>query len=175
MIDEWRPVRGYNGRYEVSFYGQVRRLNKKGVRMLTSYEKKHRRGSRYLVVKLSGETDSKEVKLSRVVYEAFGGPVPNGCSIVHKDGSFQNNEFGNLTLLTKEELGLKTGHTARQKAVLKGTAALVPIEAYRSAREAAKNNYMSYQTVIDRCNGKVKSLTAPDGCVYMWDEDYQYA
>ena len=36
-------------------------------------------------------------------------------------------------------------------------------------REAARRNYMSYQTVIDRCNGKVKKSVAPDGYDYIWD------
>lgn len=36
--------------------------------------------------------------------------------------------------------------------------------------EAAKENYMSYQTVTERCNGRVESRIAPDGYVYCWDE-----
>ena len=30
---------------------------------------------------------------------------------------------------------------------------------------------MSYQAVIDRCNGKVKSAFAPDGFAYAWEDD----
>ena len=29
---------------------------------------------------------------------------------------------------------------------------------------------MSYQTVMDRCNGKVKGAFAPDGYAYAWDD-----
>ncbi len=29
---------------------------------------------------------------------------------------------------------------------------------------------MSYQTIIDRCNGKCKSAYAPDGYAYAWDD-----
>ena len=29
---------------------------------------------------------------------------------------------------------------------------------------------MSYQTVIDRCNGKCKSAFAPDGYAYAWED-----
>ena len=29
---------------------------------------------------------------------------------------------------------------------------------------------MSYQTIIDRCNGKVKSAFAPDGFAYAWED-----
>lgn len=37
---------------------------------------------------------------------------------------------------------------------------------YKSAREAARQNYMSYQTILDRINGKVKGIYAPDGYAY---------
>lgn len=44
------------------------------------------------------------------------------------------------------------------------------VEVYSSAREAARKNYMSYQTIIDRCNRKCKSTFAPDGYAYAWDD-----
>jgi hypothetical protein len=48
------------------------------------------------------------------------------------------------------------------------------IEFYPSARQAAKMNHMSYQTVMDRCNGNVKKEIAPYGYFYVWDEDFNY-
>lgn len=169
---EWRPIAGYDGKYEASFYGLIRRVyQSKPPRLLTGYDKKTTHGSNYVAVKLSNETGSKEFKVSKIIYETFGGPVPSGYSLAHKDGYHKDNSFNNLVLLSKEELGKKTGHMARRKAVVKCTPDLVPIDVYRSAREAARCNFMSYQTVIDRCNGKVKSLCAPDGYVYLWDED----
>lgn len=30
---------------------------------------------------------------------------------------------------------------------------------------------MSYQTIIDRCNGRCRSAFAPDGFAYAWDDD----
>ena len=46
---------------------------------------------------------------------------------------------------------------------------LLPPE-IRSAREAAKANHMSYQTVLDRCNGKVKNPYALDGFTYRFED-----
>lgn len=170
-ICDWKPIPGYEGKYEASYVGNVRRLYKnRKPALMTAYEKKHRKGSRYLVVKLTNEGKSKEIKLSKAIYEAYKGKVPDGCGLSHVDGDFENNELKNLIVLTKEELGVMTGHKSKSKAVLKCSASLIPIETYRSAREAAKNNGMSYQTVIDRCNGKTKSIIAPDGYVYKWDE-----
>ena len=39
-----------------------------------------------------------------------------------------------------------------------------------SARAAAKANHMSYQTVLDRCHGKVKKPFALDGYTYQFDK-----
>ena len=46
------------------------------------------------------------------------------------------------------------------------------MEIYPSAREAAKKNHMSYQTVMDYCNGKRKGAFAPDGYAYAWEESH---
>ena len=43
------------------------------------------------------------------------------------------------------------------------------VDFYRSVREAGRKNFMSYQTILDRIGGKVKSLYAPDGSVYCKD------
>ena len=44
------------------------------------------------------------------------------------------------------------------------------VDVYSSARKAARENYMSYQTIMDRCNGKCKSAFAPDGYAYAWED-----
>ena len=63
-----------------------------------------------------------------------------------------------------------TGAKSRRRPVAKLDAGGEVVEVYPSAREAARRNYMSYQTVIDRCNGKVKGAFAPDGYAYAWDD-----
>ncbi len=177
VIVEWKPIAGTDGKYEVSYLGEVRRTYKnRPPRMMTAYEKGHRTGSSYLVVKLTTDGKSKETKVSKLVYEAYKGKIPKECSVVHNDGDHTNNELENLVILTRQELGRRTGYKSNNRQVLKLTENLRPVEKYRSAREAARNNGMSYQTVIDRCNGKVKSFLAPDGYVYRWfDELYHYA
>lgn len=74
----------------------------------------------------------------------------------------------------QKKLGALTGHKSRRKAVVKfDWRTQEAVDVYRSARQAAKENYMSYQTIIDRCNGKIKSPIAPDGFIYQWDSgDY---
>ena len=173
--DIWAPVPGYEGIYEASWYGNVRKLYKnRDPRVLSKYDKKSRKNSPYQVVKLTKDGKSKEVKVSSVIFETFAGKPLPGYSIAHRDMVYTNNEYGNLILLSKEELGKLTGASSRRKPVMKLSADYEPIETYSSAREAARENYMSYQTVMDRCNHKVKNPIAPDGCIYIWDEEYDY-
>lgn len=44
------------------------------------------------------------------------------------------------------------------------------VAVYPSARAAARENHMSYQTVLDRCNGKVKQPFALDGHTYQFEK-----
>lgn len=63
-----------------------------------------------------------------------------------------------------------TGADSSRRPVLKFSAAGELLECYSSARQAAKQNYFSYQAIIDRCNGKCKRhILAPDGNYYAWD------
>ena len=59
---------------------------------------------------------------------------------------------------------------AARRPVVKITPAGEVVEAYPSARAAAKANHMSYQAVLDRCNGKVKKPFALDGYDYRFED-----
>lgn len=173
MLNEWKPIPGYDGRYEASFLGQIRRIYKtKPPRILSQYEKSgERHGSRKLFVKLtrSGET-GKEMNVAQMVYMTHIGTIPDGLVVVHKNGSFVDNCVNNLILMSQTELGRKYGIRSKKKSVIKMSGSGEVVEIYCSAREAARRNYMSYQTVIDRCNGVIKKSVAPDGFDYAWED-----
>lgn len=76
--------------------------------------------------------------------------------------------------ITSTDLGKATGGNSRRKPVVKLTPNGEITAAYCSARQAARENHMSYQTVIDRCNKKAKKDIAIDGFIYAWDEDLNY-
>ena len=68
------------------------------------------------------------------------------------------------------DMGRMTGADSTRRPVLKFSATGELLECYSSARQAAKQNYFSYQAIIDRCNGKCKRhVLAPDGNYYAWD------
>jgi len=90
MIDEiWKPVKGYEGLYEVSSAGRVRREE-----LLTFWE--HNGKQPYYMVGLSRNGKVKKHLVHRLVAEAF---IPNPDKLPqvnHKDGNVHNNSVENL-------------------------------------------------------------------------------
>lgn len=170
MAGTWLDVPGYNGKYQANYEGEIRRVYAKSgkSKLLTAYWKKMR-GSQRLVVKLTKDGKSREEIAMSVIARTFLGPCPPGHVPHHKNGMQHDNCAGNIEYISSVELGRQTGANSRRKPVVKLDTCGQPVAYYRSAREAARKNFMSYQTIIDRCNGKVKRGPAPDGYEYAWD------
>lgn len=106
------------------------------------------------VVKVVYDGKSKEVKVSRLVAETWLN-LKNGQSVAHKNRNKKNNDISNLIVTSKSSLGKATGHLSKAKKValyIDGIQAKV----YRSIRQAALDNGVSYQTINDYLEGKVK-------------------
>lgn len=99
--DEWRPVIGYEGAYEVSRSGLIRRIWSQfgAYRLLRPTIDK--RG--YCRMKLSVHGTAQTIKVHRVVAAAFIGPCPPGHHVNHIDGCKQNNNVGNLEYASPDE------------------------------------------------------------------------
>ncbi len=170
MIETWTDIPGYNGAYQADQEGNIRHVFPSGkTRLMKPYRKKMT-GSQRLVVKLTKNGKAKEEIVISVIARTFLGPVPTGCVPYHKNGCQTENHINNIAYISKKELGKLTGAMSNRKTVAKIDADGQIVEVYSSAREAARQNYMSYQTVIDRCNGKCKSAFAPDGYAYAWED-----
>ncbi len=170
MIEIWKDIPGYDGKYQASKEGQVRRVFASGkTRLMTPYHKKMS-GSQRLVIKLTKNGKSKEEILMRMIALTFLGEAPDGFVPYHKNGCQSENHVNNIAYISRKELGEKTGGQSKRRPVVKINAKGNVMDVYTSARAAAKANFMSYQTVIDRCNGKCKSAFAPDGYAYAWDD-----
>ena len=160
-IDEFRNVPGFNGTVQANYKGDLRKIYKTTIRTISKYMKRDK-----LVCKIN----KKEYTASRLIYSAFHGPIKEGYSVVHKNGAKSDLYISNLELLSKTQLGNRYGGDSRRMTVVKIDSNGEVVEFYKSARECARQNYMSYQTVIDRCNGLVKSAFAPDGYAYAWED-----
>lgn len=102
-LEMWRPVRGWDGLYEVSSHGRVRSLDRlvhypDGRR---SYLKPGRilgwrsRGYGRVVLVAPGR-QKYEAFVHDLVLEAFVGPRPDGAICCHWDDNKQNNHVSNL-------------------------------------------------------------------------------
>ena len=170
MLETWTNIQGYDGKYQVDREGNVRRIYPSGkTRLLKPYHKKMK-GSQRLVVKLTIDGKSKEVILMQIVAKTFLGPAPEGHVPYHRNGCQSDNYVNNIAYISRKELGKKTGARSRKKSVAKINSNGEIVDFYSSARKCAKQNYMSYQTIIDRCNNKCKSVFAPDGFAYAWED-----
>lgn len=170
MKQTWKNIPGYSGKYQVNTEGEVRRMYQSGkTRLMTPYRKKMS-GSQRLVVKLTKDEKSKEVILMQIVASTFLGQCPKGYVPYHKNGMQSENHIQNIGYISRRELGRLTGAQSKRKGVAKINSNGEIVEFYSSAREAGRKNFISRQTVTDRCNGKCKSAFAPDGYAYAWED-----
>ena len=104
MIEEYRPVKGYEGLYEISNFGNVKSLERTDSMSRIVKEKilKQFISSRlYDSVCLL----NKNYCVHKLVAIAFLNHVPNGNTIVvdHIDNNPRNNRLDNLQLITNRE------------------------------------------------------------------------
>lgn len=111
MLEEWRAVIGYEGRYEVSNQGCVK--NVRSGRAHTG----SRTADGYLTVRLTGERGRKRMHyLSRLVCAAFHGPSPSRNHVVtHLSGEKIDCRAQNLTWTTRAEHSAYTSLLGRLK------------------------------------------------------------
>lgn len=99
MIEIWKPIDEFNGVFEVSNFGSVRRLKSSRFHILTAT--KNHRG--YLRVCMSFKNKTYARSVHRLVAEAFISKE-KGMSIVnHIDGNKINNNYSNLEWTTQQK------------------------------------------------------------------------
>lgn len=112
MSENWLPVVGYEGLYEVSDQGRVRSLTRR-VNYRWGYQKtlpgkikKLSVGTQYLQTSLSKNSKKEHKMIHRIVCDAFLGPLPEGMCTRHLDGNWSNNCLSNLAYGTYLENNL---------------------------------------------------------------------
>lgn len=119
--EEWRPIPGYEGLYDVSDLGRVRRIAQRRTGVRLKYPKHLSPaigswGYRVCGMCKGGKTKSYNVHI--LVLMAFRGKKPSNKSIGnHKDGNKENNVLANLEWATQSQnqihsyriLGRKSG------------------------------------------------------------------
>jgi len=96
--ETWKPVVGYEGIYEVSDCGRVRRIGRYGGAVVGRILRPWKTSKGYLMVSMyDGFNHKVNKRIHRLVARAFIGPPPVGKpEIRHLDGNPHNNHVGNL-------------------------------------------------------------------------------
>lgn len=135
IIEQWKPVEGYEGIYAVSDLGRVKSLKYGKERIMKP--KKQRNG--YLVVNLYRNGQRKMLKVHRLVAEAFI-PNPEGLpEINHIDEDKTNNCASNIEWASRS---YNINYGSRTK---KASAAMTNHPALSKAVEASK--YSDFRTI----------------------------
>lgn len=101
--EEWRPVVGWESKYEVSNLGRIRSIPRvvRGGRgshrnVPQTIRKQFPTNSGYMIVGLSNGQNSRSRLVHVLVLEAFVGPRPSDMEACHFDGDKTNNVLSNL-------------------------------------------------------------------------------
>ena len=102
----WKDIKGYEGYYKISSYGNVKSLdriisNNRGSYLIKGMYLKHKLNNKgYKTVLLSKKGIQKHFYIHRLVYFTFTGSKNNKYLINHIDKNIKNNKITNLEEVT---------------------------------------------------------------------------
>lgn len=197
MEEIWKPIEGYDGRYEVSSLGRVKSLNyhnTKERRIMKPYKNTSKHGNiPYLQVDLHNGGIRKSLKVHYLVCAAFHGPRPldidgdTNIEVMHLNGNSLDNRAENLawgrhydnvhekTFVEKQAAAQRkrwaSGEYEYQK---KAVIQLAPngafVARYDSAWDAQRSTGCNQSDISKYCRGIRKFLVG--GYRWIFEKDY---
>ncbi|WP_024834127.1 NUMOD4 domain-containing protein [Ruminiclostridium josui] len=151
----WVMVPG-SVKYQVSNYGNFRRILKSGK---TKHIKTYRKHDKWNAVKVDFQGKYGEYVVHAIVAVAFLEKPEPELVLWHKNGLRFDDYAGNLEWITRQELGRRTGGKNNNCIpVLKiDRKSGEIIDFYKSIREAARNNYISAESICEVIRGNQKT------------------
>lgn len=165
----WRPVVGFEDRYEVSNDGRVRSIDtyvncRGGKTRLSKGRMKplYRNNRGYVIVSLCRDNKATYSLVHRLVAEAFISNPHNKPQVNHIDGDVRNNHAGNLEWVTDNEnkvhSSVSVGGTQRPKKAVVVTRKLTgETFHFNGLREAERAFNLDHGTVMKVLKGKYRT------------------
>lgn len=156
----WKPIKGYEGLYEISNWGRVKSLNYRRSGKLGLLKPKVDKDG-YLVVCFCKDGKRKYFFVHRLVAEVFLENPDNLPCVNHKDENKTNNSVDNLEWCTHEYNINYGSHNERKaktqsKPVLQFTLSGDLIREWVSMAECTRNGFR--QSAVCRCcRGELKT------------------
>ena len=122
MKENWKDIKGYEGLYQCSTYGNIRSLDRYVYEL--SGKKQFRKGqiivprknkNGYLQLTLNKNAKRKMVYVHRIVAETFIENSNNNLVVNHKDGNKLNNNVDNLEWCSYSENNLHSYNKLNRK------------------------------------------------------------
>ena len=156
-MEEWRDIKGFEGKYMVSNTGKVKSLNYNRTgkeKILKPYDNGHG----YLYVVLYKDGKDKKYRINRLVAMAFIPNSDNLPEVNHKDEDKTNNCVENLeycSRLYNMNYGTRTEKTCKPVFSVNKESGLIMY--WESIAEAERCTGINKSSITRCCKGKVNS------------------
>ena len=153
MKEIWKDIKGYENKYQISNLGRVKSLNylrTKKEKILKSHFDK----DGYLILNLCKNGKIKNVRVHRLVAEAFLSNPRNYNVINHKDENKQNNNINNLEWCSMKYNNYYGSHLEKIK---KKVICVELNKKFESILEASKILKINKSDICACCKGKLKT------------------
>ena len=164
----WKPIKGYEGLYEVSNLGRIKRLRRLITNQYNSFyieekilkPQKNRYG--YLYINLYKNGIMKHITIHKLVAEAFLDNPNNLPQVNHKDENKQNNNVENLEFCDcKYNINFGTAIARRSKTISKAVVQYTLdgtfVREWPSAMDAEREGGFRSECICMCCKGKIKT------------------
>lgn len=177
----WKPIKGYEGYYEVSTFGRVRSLDRITKRKDGALVKKkgrvlkHGTARGYHVVRLMAEGNDNMRYVHRLVAEMFIPNPLNKPEVNHISENKDDNSVWNLEWVTRSE-NMRSGtvqdriNEQREKSVIVESIRTKEKWKYDSLKEASEAFNANLPTVVECCQGK---RNMHKGYFWCYSDDYE--